>query len=416
MNVLVFSSLYPNNVWPHHGVFVKERMATFAKVHGSGLKVVAPVPYFPSLGFGSRRLYTQVARQEIRDGLEVYHPRYVMTPKVGMVSYGMLMYLSVLPAIKRIHQAFDFDVIDAHFVYPDGFAAVLLGRYFRRPVVVSARGSDINLYAGFPLVRHLLRYTLRRADKVISVCEALKDAMVDLGIDRSKITVIPNGVDSGKFFPFPKVEARRKLGLPDKRIILSVGGLIPRKGFDILIDALDILVRERGDSNLYLVIAGEGPSHKDLRQLVASRALAGYVHFAGAVPHEELCLWYSAADLFCLASSREGWPNVILESLACGTPVVATAVWGIPDIIRSEDLGLLTERNERDLAQTIKKALAHRWDSDSIVRYARSHTWERVADSVFRVFESVLADRSPRGQDSGVMVAPTSEPRIRNRT
>ncbi len=415
MNVLVFSSLYPNNVWPQHGVFVKERMATFAKVHGSGLKVVAPVPYFPSVGFGFRRMYAQVARQEIRDGLEVYHPRYFMTPKVGMVSYGLLMYLSVLPAIKRIHQTFDFDVIDAHFVYPDGFAAVLLGRYFRKSVVVSARGSDINLYAGFPLVRQLLRYTIEKADKVISVCQALKDAMVKLGIDQSKIGVIPNGVDSRKFFPFPKEEARKKLGLPNKRIILSVGGLIPRKGFDILIKALDVLVRERGESNLYLVIVGEGPSRGELRQLAASRALAERVHFAGAVPHEDLYLWYNAADLFCLASSREGWPNVVLESLACGTPVVATAVWGIPDIIGSEDFGLLTERNERDMAQTIRRALARSWDTDSILRYARSHTWERVANSLLYVFESAVAGR-PRGQDTGGQVAATSEARVHHRT
>jgi glycosyltransferase involved in cell wall biosynthesis len=394
MRVLTFTSLYPNNVWPNHGVFIKERMTHFAALEGCEVKVVAPVPYFPPLQLGHRFLFSQVLRREVIAGLDVYHPRYFMVPKVGMALYGILMFLSVLPVVKRIQQDFNFDIIDAHYIYPDGFAAVLLGHLFRKPVIISARGSDINLFVEFPLIRWLLQYTLHKANKVIAVCQALKDAMVQLEIPQEKIWVIPNGVDMGKFHPFPKGDARKKLALPmDKRVILSVGGLIPRKGFDLLIKALKILFEELHQKNLYLVIVGEGKARKELEQLITSLHLSEYVRLVGDIPHQQLYLWYSAADLFCLASSREGWPNVLLESLACGTPVVAASVWGIPEVIRSEEVGLLTQRNERQLAEKLFLALNKTWRPEAIVRFAREQTWDRVAYTVFQAFTSALNDQ-----------------------
>jgi teichuronic acid biosynthesis glycosyltransferase TuaC len=391
VKVLVFTSLYPNNVWLNHGVFVKERMTHVARLDGCQVKVVAPVPYHPRLKITHRWRFSQVHRWEVRDGLEVYHPRYVMLPKVGMTLYGMQMFLSVLPTVKKIRHDFDFDLIDAHYVYPDGFAAVLLGRMLGKPVVVSARGSDINLYAELPLIRRLLRYTLQRSDKLIAVCLALKEAMMRLGIPAEKIAVVPNGVDLEKFSPIPKDQARRRLGLSqEKKIILSVGGLIPRKGFDLLIKALRMVIDEYPGRDLQLVIVGEGTHRKALESLVYALGLEKSVYLPGAVGHQEISLWYSAADLFCLASSREGWPNVLLEALACGTPVVATAVWGVPEIIRSDGIGLLTDRHERAIAATIACALQRSWNSTVLRRYAEGHTWNRVARSVVCTFESAI--------------------------
>ncbi len=404
MKVLVFTSLYPNNVWPHHGVFVKERMTQCARHEGCAVKVVAPVPYFPSLKINQRWLFSQVVRREVIEGLEVFHPRYFMIPKIGMMLYGVMMFLSVLPTVRRIRREFDFDIIDAHYVYPDGFAAVLLGRFFHTPVVVSARGSDINLLGGFPLIRRLLQYTLRRADRLIAVCQALKEAMVGLGIPSEKVSVIPNGVDTEKFHPVPQQEAREKLGLPkDKRVILSVGGLIPRKGFDLLLKALRILREDGRETDLYLVIVGEGELRKELEKQVSLVNLDEHVRLAGDVPHRELYLWYSAADVFCLASSREGWPNVLLESLACGTPVVATEVWGVPEIIRSDHIGLLTERSEVTIAEGIFRALHRPWSAEAIIQYAREHTWDRAAVAILRLFESVLRGERGRAHTDPIM-------------
>src|SRR5262245_3251327 len=191
MKVLVFTSLYPNNIWPNHGVFIKERTSHFAKFDGCEVKVVAPVPYFPAVKLNWRWSFSQVARRESRDRIEVYHPRYFITPKVGMMLYGWMMFLSVLPVVREIQKNFAFDLIDAHYVYPDGFAAVLLSRFFKKPVVVSARGSDINLFKTFPLIRRRLKFVLRKADRVIAVSEALRNTMVELQVPKNKIDVIP---------------------------------------------------------------------------------------------------------------------------------------------------------------------------------------------------------------------------------
>lgn len=395
MKVLVFTSLYPNNVVNHHGVFIKERMTHFARLDGCQVKVVAPVPYFPPIKGNWRWQYSQVASRETRDGLEVYHPRYIMPPKIGMTLYGWLMFLSVLPTVRRIRRHFDFDLIDAHYVYPDGLAAILLGRLWGKPVVISARGSDVNQYADLPLIPTLLRYALLRAPRSIAVCRALKDAMVDLGVPGDRIAVIPNGVDLKKFRPYPMAAARQELGLPsDQTILLSVGSLIPRKGIDLLIKALAILRDEHGRGNVTLAVVGNGPLESELKRLAGSLGLGGAVRFCGSVAHEKLHVWYSAADLFCLTSAREGWPNVLLESMACGTPVVATGVWGVPEVVRSDEVGLLTELDERAIARTVAAALGRPWDRERVRQYAEEHSWDHVARSVQDVFETVLNGQS----------------------
>jgi teichuronic acid biosynthesis glycosyltransferase TuaC len=393
MKVLVFTSLYPNNVWPNHGVFIKERMTCVASLDDCEVKVVAPVPYFPAIRLNWRWQFSQIPRQETRNGIEVYHPRYFIVPKVGMALYGWLMFLSTFPTVKRIRKRFNFDLLDAHYVYPDGFAAVLLGKYFRKPVVISARGSDINSYRSFPLIRRLLQHVLARANKVIAVSQALKQAMIQLGIPEEKIACIPNGVDAKKFRPVPKVQAQRAMNLPSGRVILSVGNLTPNKGFDLLVKSFGSLAARAEYRDLQLTIAGDGPVREDLENLISALKLTGRVRLVGPVPHEQLYLWYNAADLFCLASAREGWPNVILESLACGTPVVATSAGGIPEIIRSDKVGLLVDRNEAALVEAIDSAFKKDWSEAALVEYARLRTWDRAAHDVLQVFKSASASR-----------------------
>ena len=391
VKILVFTTLFPNNVWPNHGIFVKERMSAVSRLKGCDLRVVAPVPYHPPIRVGKRWRHSQVAREEVIDGIQVYHPRYFMIPKISMFFHGFLMFFSVLYFVSRIRARFNFDIIDAHYVYPDGFAAVLLGGFFRKPVVVTARGSDINVFTQLRFIRRLLRYTLNRVDAVIAVSEALKRRIVGLGIPEKKIAVVPNGVDPTKFHPIAKSEAREKLGLPNHRkLLLSVGALHSVKGFDQLIRAIKTLVDEFLEMDVLLVIVGEGDLHKELSRMISEYSLDAHVRLVGAVPHDQLNLWYSAADLFCLASRNEGWPNVVIESLACGRPVVATAVGGIPEIIRSEALGLLTESDNSQMAAKICQALGRTWKPKEIVCYAEQHTWENTARSVVRNFESAM--------------------------
>ena len=377
---------------PNQGVFVKERLTRLAVLPDVELKVIAPVPYFPKWKISHRWEYSQVHKREVIENLDIRHPRYFITPKFGMPFYGYFMAASLYPAIKAIQKMFDFDVIDSHYVYPDGFAAVKIGRILKVPVTITARGSDINLFSKFRTIRPLLRNCLNKADQIITVSQKLKDSILDLRIPSEKIHVIPNGVDCDKFRPMPQTTVRKQLGLPqDIKIILSVGNLVDLKGFDILIRSIKKLRDVDGYHDLMLIIAGEGDQREHLEGMIDAFRLTGIVSLKGNIPHKELCQWYNAADLFCLASSREGWPNVILESLACGTPVVATNVGGIPEILTSRHVGLICDRDEKSIAETIQSALFQSWDHELIVRHANNHTWEQAALSVYKVLEKTLS-------------------------
>ncbi len=393
LKVLTLTTLFPNNRFPLHGLFVQARMEEVAKL--CQLEVVSPVPFFPPLRVNERYYnYSQVAREEWIGGMRVHHPRFFLLPKVGKGLDGLLLFLSIYPAVKRLHQRFSFDLLDVHFAYPDGYAGYLLARALKKPYTVTIRGSDVNLFPQHPVRRRLIHRALSNANRVIAVCQALKDAAVAIDVPADNIVVVPNGVDLAKFFPMNKLEARRAIDLPmDRRIVLSVGHLCERKGFHLLIEAMPTLLRKVGHDLLLVIVGGnvfEGDFLTYLKDKVAQFGLGNHVLLAGPKPPEELHVWYSAADLFCLASSREGWPNVCFESLACGVPVVATKIWGTPEVICSPDYGLLVdERTPEALAVGIERGLKSEWNPQKMIDYARQNTWANVAQKVLNVFESV---------------------------
>ena len=390
LRVLVLTQIFPNKEQPSLGIFVKERIKKVAKF--CDLKIVAPVPWFPPLRTFKRWYgFSQIPRYEIIEGLEVFHPRFFLIPKIGRCFYGILYFLSVFSHIFRLHREFDFDLMDVHWAYPDGFAGILVGKLLRKSTLVTARGTDINLYPKFRLIRSQIIYTLQNADRIISVCQALKDRIIQLGIPESKVVVIPNGVNIRKFEPIPKAEARKQLGLPlDRTFILSVGGLIHRKGFHHIIDAISI-IRKKEKKDVCLIIVGEGEYREKLERQIDRLGLSSFVKLVGAKPHDEVYKWYSMANIFCLASSREGWPNVLLEALACGLPVVATNVWGSPEVICSNEYGILVDKQDgRLLAEAITQGLEKDWDREKLVEYAKENSWDKCANKVFHEFKKVL--------------------------
>jgi glycosyltransferase involved in cell wall biosynthesis len=304
----------------------------------------------------------------------------------------MLMYLASLPLARRLHREKQFDCIDSHFVYPDGFAAVRLGQKLRLPVIVSARGSDINLYPSFRLIRPMLRWTLAHAAGAIAVSADLKEKMIALGISETKIRVIPNGVDAARFQPRDAKSARKQLGLPEEGFLLvSVGSLIEAKGHHLLIAAVAELAKSFPKLRLYIL--GEGVYRSRLEEVVREKKMQERVFLFGTRPNEELNLWFSAADLSCLMSSREGWPNVVAEALACGTPVLATRTGGIPEIISSPELGMLVERNVQSIAVGLQRALTKPWNRAEIARHSRSRSWDAVAAEVEAFLHSTIPPR-----------------------
>jgi glycosyltransferase involved in cell wall biosynthesis len=381
MQILTFTSLFPNAADKTFGVFIYQRMAHVDKRAGNKVHVVAPVPYLPSWLKSSRwGAMARIPKVEQIGELTVYHPRYLLLPKVSMAFHGILIFLGSFLLVRRLHKKVGFNCIDAHYVYPDCFAAVLIGKLLHLPVVASARGTDINLFPSFRLVRPMIRWTLKNTAGNIAVCRALGDEMISLGAAKERVTVIGNGVDLDRFQPVDQSQARQKLDIPgDAQVIVSVGALIPRKGFQFLIPAVATIAARYPKLKAYIVGKGD-PS--ELKELARKHNVEDRIVLVGSRANEELKYWYSAADLSCLVSSREGWPNVVLESLACGTPVLATGLWGVPEILVSPELGIMVKQEVEDIAQGLDKALSRTWDRAVILGYARTRTWDVVAEEV----------------------------------
>jgi len=310
-----------------------------------------------------------------------------------MPFHALLMFLGSIACVRRLNRLAKIDCIDAHFVYPDGLAAVLLGKILGVPVIVSARGTDINFFPSFRLIRPMIRWTLAQADGVVAVSSALKEAMVSLGAEPHKIHVIPNGVNAELFQPMDREEAKRNLNLPPQGpLLVSVGALIRPKGHLTLIRAFATIAPRHPELKLYIL--GEGPLRSALESLVRDLNLQDRVHLPGKRPNEELQQWFNAADVSLLVSEREGWPNVLTESMACGTPVVATRVGGVPEIIHSPELGIVVDQTVGSVADGIERALLKKWDREAISKQTRTRTWSKVASELESLFSEQLRTRN----------------------
>ena len=388
LRLLTFSTLYPNAARPNHGVFVENRLRHLLASQEAVSTVVAPVPWFPSTHprAGEWARYAQAPAQETRHGIEVLHPRFPVVPKIGMTAAPFLLYWSMLPFIRRLqNEGRQFDLIDAHYMYPDGVAAVWLGKKLGLPVVVTSRGTDVSLIPQYPLPRRLIQGAIRGAAALVTVSAALKTALVALGAPDQKVTVLRNGVDTSLFRPAADRDSiRASLGLKRKTLV-SVGLLIDRKGHHRTIEAMSHLPEHE------LLIAGEGPERARLTALIEKLGLTDRVRLLGARPHDTLPALYSAADASVLASSREGWANVLLESMACGTPVVASNIWGNPEVVQTRDAGLIAPENTPEgIAATVRALFSPLPDRDSTRRYAEQFGWEETTSGQLALFRRVL--------------------------
>jgi glycosyltransferase involved in cell wall biosynthesis len=297
-----------------------------------------------------------------------------------------LLYRASLRALRRLMaDGLDFDVIDAHYVYPDGVAAIWLGAAIGKPVVITARGSDVTQLPDFMVPRRLIQRALPRAAGLIGVSAALRDRLVELGGDPATAVVLRNGVDTRQFHPVDRDAARAALGLT-RLTLISVGLLIARKGHDRTIAAM----RELPEYDL--VIVGDGPERGRLEALIAQYGLADRVRLLGAHPHGELARFYGAADAMVLSSSREGWANVLLESMACGTPVVASNIPGNPEVVQSPEAGLVVEHNSPEgIAAGVRRLFAHAPDRAATRAYAERFSWDETSAGQLALFRRVMA-------------------------
>lgn len=391
LRILTFSTLFPSSVRPTHGIFVETRLRELLKSGRVEARVVAPVPWFPSSDprWGEYAKFAATPAREQRNGIDVLHPRYLLLPKVGMTSAPLTMALGARAAVQKlIDEGFDFDLIDAHYYFPDGVAAALLAKWFNKPLTITARGTDLNLIPRYPLPKRMIEWAARRAAGSVGVCAALMDVLRGWGHDPSRLHTLRNGVDLERFRPLPQAAMRAELGVGGEPLLLSVGHLIERKGHHIAIEALAALSKQRPGARL--VVIGEGEEREVLTALAERLGLAGKVTLTGSLPNAELLKWYSAADVLLLCSSREGWANVLLESMACGTPVVATDIWGTPEVVAAPEAGrLVAQRDGAAFAVAVVELLAAGVDRTATRRYAEGFSWQATTEGQLTLFGGI---------------------------
>lgn len=399
LRVLTFSSLFPNAEQPLHGLFVRERVRAMAE--WCDVRVIAPVPFVPPLPLLGDRYarLRRVSALERWEGLDVRHPRFVVTPKVGKAFDGIAMGLSCLADVAQAHRALRFDIIDAHWAYPDGVAAAVIAKALGLPLSITVRGDDINVFAEERLRRPSIKWALRRADLVVAVSAELRERVAALGVESSRIVMIPNGVDTRRFQPMGKFEARIRLGLRLKGpLLLSVGRLHESKRFPVLVDVLARIRQFYPDASLAIV--GGSDSEADATQAIVARAralaLTDEVHLPGAQSPDTLPLWYGASDVFCMPSSREGSPNVLLEALACGVPSVATRVGGAVEVVTDPSIGQLAPGDAESFTAAVRNVLSARLNRDAIARRAQRRTWSAVGEECCRALATACVAEAAR--------------------
>lgn len=397
MKLLTFTSLYPNAVHPSHGVFVENRLVHLVSAGRVSSVVVAPVPWFPFRHprFGRFADFARVPQSEERHGIRIHHPRYLTIPGLGAWTAPLMMALGARSTIARLTaHGTRFDAIDAHYFFPDGVAAAMLARWFKLPLAITARGSDINQIAQHPIARRAVVWAAGVADRLITVSRALRNALIALGTDASRIVVLRNGVDAARFKPVDRDEARRRHALDGSRkVVLSVGRLHPLKGHDLVIDAIAAM------PDTLLLIAGAGAERDALVAHAAVRGVTDRVRFLGQQVHEDLAALYSSADALVLASSHEGWPNVLLEAMACGTPVVATDVGGTSEIVTSPEAGILVqERSGKAIAAALQTLFASPPSRAATRQYAERFSWDETSCGQERLFEGIVVQHHSSGE------------------
>lgn len=392
MNILVLTTLYPNNVQHRHGIFIENRVKELVKRYPDAkVKVIAPVPYFPSwLPIKGYKQYSAVALQETRLDIDIFHPKYLVIPKVGMNITPYFLYRACLASIAEIqHDGFVIDVIDSHYFYPDGVVASWVGEKLNIPVMVTARGSDINTIPDNAIAKKRIVKALTNIQSSAAVSQALADEMVKLAPLAKQPIVLRNGVDLRFFNPQAcKPELPFSIKKREK-LIVSVGNLIELKGHHLVIDALMLL------PHIKLIIIGDGILKGKLQQQVKKLGLEGRVHFTGNIQQQELPGYYASADVLVLASSREGMPNVLLESIACGTPVIATDVGGSKEVIDSPEVGeLLSDRSSASIVKALTSVFSRELDKERVRFFSERYGWEATTNLQYKRLNEIAKTKT----------------------
>jgi glycosyltransferase involved in cell wall biosynthesis len=371
LRVLTLSTLFPDAGRRNFGVFVERQTLGLAAHPDVELRVVAPVglPPFPLALRGRHAQLAALPLGEQWKGVDVYRPRFLAMPGTAGRLHVHFLIRALTPLLADLRRDFAFDVIDASFFFPDGPAAVALGRRFGVPVSVKARGSDVHHWGNATATAGQVRAAGRDAAGLLAVSEAMKRDMVAMGMPANHIRVHRTGVDLGQFALRDRGDAKAALGVRGP-LVVSTGALIERKGHDIVIEAMAAL------PNAHLLIAGEGAYRGALEAKIAAAGLTDRVRLLGAVPHGEMAALLAAADVMALASENEGLANAWVEALACGVPLVIPDVGGALEVVTERAYGRIVGRTPAGFASGIAAVLSDHTPPMTVRAGAERFTWE----------------------------------------
>ncbi|MGN7998581.1 glycosyltransferase [Sphingomonas sp. 22176] len=386
LRVLILSTLFPDAARPNFGIFVERQSRALAARDGVEIRVVSPrgLPPFP---LDHHPRYAALADQPTREdwnGLTVHRPRFLNLPGTGGRFHAAMLARALRPMLAELHRDFPFDVINAEFFFPDGPAAVALGKTFGVPVSIKARGSDIHQWTRRPAIARQIVRAGQAADGLLSVSLALRDDMIALGMPAERTDCIVTGVDLARFAPRDRAAAKQALGITGP-LVASVGALIPLKGHDLLIEAVARL------PGVHLAIAGQGPEAERLQAQIAALGCADRIRLCGPLPPDEIAALLAAADVMALASASEGLANAWLEALASGTPIVIPDVGGARQVVTGPSAGRIVDRTPIALAAGIAELLAAPPAPEDVRRIAAPFTWEANSERLHLHLERLVA-------------------------
>lgn len=379
-NILVITNLYPYPWEPNRAIFNKQQFAKLAEI--SNVKIIVLVPWTSAV-----KNFAELKNKR-QNKVEINYCVYPYPPKIGRSLYPLFIFLSLLTHYWKI-KLFRPDCMLLSWAFPDAIAGTMLAKLLNIPTIIKVHGSDVNIHAQIKVRRAQIRWAMRYAKAIIAVSEDLKHKILEMGLPKAKIYTLYNGIDRDLFFPLDKTAARESCGIESSRkVILFIGNLKVSKGCNLLLDAYLLLVKDVAFADLFYI--GTGDQLSALKKMVVGTALEKNVHFLGSISHELLGKWINSSDVLVLPSMNEGVPNVILEAQSCGTPVVATNVGGIPEIVSTATGILIKYGDKESLSHALDEALRKNWDRNKISNNINILSWQENASRLLNIIRNAI--------------------------
>lgn len=383
MKILVLTDLFPTPSDPGHGIFIYQWAYHLAQE--CDMTVYQAVWTDKDHSYALADFETFQNNYDGKSYQFNWIQKSINLKKYDRIWVRTLQFWNLIKNERNINYK-NYDLIIGQMGCPGGYTAVKLAQKYKKPSIVGLRGSDVTSYLKAPILKNLAKWTYSKCDHIVTVSDDLRKQLIAKGIFTDKITTIKNGINP-LFTTQNKQTAKESLGLNGQQVILYVGHLIPIKGVKYLIQAFSLIQKQ---SNYQLYLIGTGEEEPRLRNLVTTKNLADRIHFIGNVSQPGLVQWYNAADIFCLPSLREGIPNVILEALACGTPVVATDISNNSDIINEANGFLVQPENAVQLAEAIEKAISKNWNRKIISESVANFRWKKNRSEYLKLIDTIL--------------------------